>query len=112
MPVVHAECMNDAEWYVYFLLQVEKAEAILLEIRKAIDNESGDDVIRSKSDMFFEVIQHKPEYEEPILTKKVIARKQDICQVSSNRQTDTQTDKQTIRQVLWGHTAKTLTWDY
>lgn len=60
---------------------MEKAEAILLDIRKAIDNESGDDVIMSKSDMFFEIIPHKPEYEEPIVTKKIIARKQDICQV-------------------------------
>ncbi|XP_072047175.1 protein mono-ADP-ribosyltransferase PARP4-like [Amphiura filiformis] len=61
--------------------RVEKAEAILLEIRKAIDSNRDEDYIKTKSDMFFNLIPHRLGYDKPILTKQIIARKQDVCQL-------------------------------
>ncbi len=44
---------------------MEKAEAILLDIRRAIDNDAEEDDIKKKSDKFFEIIPIKQDMRNP-----------------------------------------------
>ena len=62
------------------LEDVEKAEAILLLLRKSIDDGEGVSTIHQLSDEFFSAIPHKNRGEN-ISSKRLIAQKQDLCQV-------------------------------
>ena len=62
------------------LEDVEKAEAILLLLRKSIDDSEGVSTIHQLSDEFFSAIPHKNRGEN-ISSKHLIAQKQDFCQV-------------------------------
>lgn len=62
------------------LEDVEKAEAILLLLRKSLDAKEGASAIQELSDEFFSVIPHKKKG-TVITSRKLIAQKQDLCQV-------------------------------
>ena len=62
------------------LEDVEKAEAILLLLRKSLDADEGFSAINKLSDEFFSVIPHKNRG-RGITSRHLIAQKQDLCQV-------------------------------
>lgn len=62
------------------LEDVEKAEAILLLLRKSLDAAEGASAIQKLSDEFFSVIPHKNRG-RGITSRHLIAQKQDLCQV-------------------------------
>ncbi|KAL9969636.1 hypothetical protein ACROYT_G021872 [Oculina patagonica] len=62
------------------LEDVEKAEAILLLLRKSLDADEGVSAIQKLSDEFFSVIPHKNRG-RGITSKRLIAQKQDLCQL-------------------------------
>ena len=62
------------------LEDVEKAEAILLLLRKSLDANEGSSRIQELSDEFFSVIPHKSKG-TGITSRSLIAQKQDLCQV-------------------------------
>ena len=62
------------------LEDVEKAEAILLLLRKSLDANEGASRIQELSDEFFSVIPHKSKG-TGITSRSLIAQKQDLCQV-------------------------------
>ena len=62
------------------LEDVEKAEAILLLLRKSLDANEGSRAIQELSDEFFSVIPHKNKG-TVITSRNLIAQKQDLCQV-------------------------------
>ena len=62
------------------LEDVEKAEAILLVMKKALDANEGEAAINNLSDEFYAVIRHKNSGQQ-IQSKLLIAQKQDLCQV-------------------------------
>ena len=65
------------------LEDVEKAEAILVLLRKSLNASEGVSAINKLSDEFFSVIPHKSRGER-ISSKHLIAQKQDLCQVRNN----------------------------
>ena len=62
------------------LEDVEKAEAILLLLRKSLDASEDVGAVKNLSDEFFSVIPHKNKA-TGITSRKIIAQKQDLCQV-------------------------------
>ncbi|KAJ7391391.1 Protein mono-ADP-ribosyltransferase parp4 [Desmophyllum pertusum] len=62
------------------LEDVEKAEAILLLLRKSLDADEGFSAINKLSDEFFSVIPHKNRG-RGITSRHLIAQKQDLCQL-------------------------------
>lgn len=62
------------------LEDVEKAEAILLLLRKSLDADEGTSAIQELSNEFFSVIPHKNRG-IGITSRHLIAQKQDLCQV-------------------------------
>lgn len=62
------------------LEDVEKAEAILLLLRKSLDANEGASTIQDLSNEFFSVIPHKDKG-TGITSRHLIAQKQDLCQV-------------------------------
>jgi poly [ADP-ribose] polymerase len=65
--------------------QVEKAESILLEIRKALTGQEEGATMRSRlqelSKEFYEQLPHLPDHQATIDSKRLIASKQQICQL-------------------------------
>lgn len=61
------------------LEDVEKAEGILLLLKRSFDNVKDASKVKKLSDEFFSIIPHKSETE--IASRQEIAKKQDICQV-------------------------------
>ncbi|XP_041458287.1 uncharacterized protein LOC121410337 isoform X2 [Lytechinus variegatus] len=63
--------------------KVEKAESVLLQIKRALlDKESKDEsVIRGLSEQFHELIPHKAECRNDLTNMKMVAIKQDLCQL-------------------------------
>lgn len=68
------------------LEDVEKAEAILLLLRKSLDADEGASAIQKLSDEFFSVIPHKNRG-RGITSRHLIAQKQDLCQVRNTAST-------------------------
>jgi len=62
------------------LEDVEKAEAILLLLRKSLDANEGASTIQELSNEFFSIIPHKNKG-TGITSRHLIAQKQDLCQV-------------------------------
>ena len=62
------------------LEDVEKAEAILLTLRRSLDAAEDASALKKLSDEFFSVIPHKNRGCE-IASRQAIAQKQDLCQV-------------------------------
>lgn len=62
------------------LEDVEKAEAVLLLLRKSLDSAEDSSVLKKLSDEFFSIIPHK-NTGTAISSKYLIAQKQDLCQV-------------------------------
>ena len=62
------------------LEEVEKAEAILLLLRKSLHANEGASTIQDLSNEFFSVIPHKDKG-TGITSRHLIAQKQDLCQV-------------------------------
>jgi len=71
-------------------LQVEKAESVLLEIKRLIDEQkmapSGpfEADVKRLSDEFYEFLPHKNDLRVTISSKQLIATKQQLCQVICN----------------------------
>nr|XP_054750999.1 protein mono-ADP-ribosyltransferase PARP4-like [Lytechinus pictus] len=63
--------------------KVEKAESVLLQIKRALlDKESKDEsVIHGLSEQFHELIPHKAECRNDLTNMKMVAIKQDLCQL-------------------------------
>ena len=68
------------------LEDVEKAEAILLLLRKALDAAEDASVVMKLKDEFFSVIPHKNR-RPGIASRHFIAQKQDLCQVPFHSET-------------------------
>ena len=64
------------------LEDVEKAEAVLLLLRKSLDFAEDSNAVKKLSDEFFSIIPHK-KMGSGITSKHLIAQKQDLCQVRS-----------------------------
>lgn len=62
------------------LEDVEKAEAVLLLLKKSLDSAEDSSVLKKLSDEFFSIIPHK-NTGTAISSKYLIAQKQDLCQV-------------------------------
>lgn len=62
------------------LEDVEKAEGILLLLKRSFDNVEDASKVKKLSDEFFSIIPHKSETLE-IASRQEIAKKQDLCQV-------------------------------
>ena len=62
------------------LEDVEKAEGILLLLKRSLDNVEDASKVKKLSDEFFSIIPHKSETLE-IVSRQEIAKKQDLCQV-------------------------------
>ena len=62
------------------LEDVEKAEAVLLLLRKSLDSAEDSSVFKKLSDEFLSIIPHK-NTRTAISSKYLIAQKQDLCQV-------------------------------
>lgn len=62
------------------LEDVEKAEAVLLLLRKSLDSAEHSSVLKKLSDEFLSIIPHK-NTRTAISSKYLIAQKQDLCQV-------------------------------
>ncbi|CAH3018315.1 unnamed protein product, partial [Porites evermanni] len=62
------------------LEDVEKAEAVLLLLRKSLDSAEDSSVLKKLSDEFFSIIPHK-NTGTAISSKYLIAQKQDLCQL-------------------------------
>ena len=62
------------------LEDVEKAEAVLLLLRKSLDSAEDSSVLKKLSDEFLSIIPHK-NTRTAISSKYLIAQKQDLCQV-------------------------------
>uniref|UniRef100_A0ABM0MFB2 Poly [ADP-ribose] polymerase n=1 Tax=Saccoglossus kowalevskii TaxID=10224 RepID=A0ABM0MFB2_SACKO len=59
---------------------VEKAEALLLQLKRALDNVLSDSEIMELSKEFYSFIPHKEDF-KVINSKSVIAKKQELCQL-------------------------------
>ena len=59
---------------------VEKAEAVLLLLKKSLDSAEDSSVLKKLSDEFFSIIPHN-NTGTAISSKYLIAQKQDLCQV-------------------------------
>lgn len=69
------------------LEDVEKAEAVLLLLKKSLDSAEDSSVLKKLSDEFFSIIPHRNT--GTAISKYLIAQKQDLCQVrarASSRQ--------------------------
>ena len=62
------------------LEDIEKAEAVLLLLKKSLDSAEDSIVLKKLSDEFFSIIPHK-NTGRAISSKYLIAQKQDLCQV-------------------------------
>ena len=62
------------------LEDVEKAEAVLLLLKKSLDSAEDSSVLKKLSDEFFSIIPHR-NTGTAISSKYLIAQKQDLCQV-------------------------------
>ena len=62
------------------LEDVEKAEGILLLLKRSFDNVEDASKVKKLSDEFFSIIPHKSKTLE-IASRQDIAKKQDLCQV-------------------------------
>ena len=64
---------------------MEKAEAILLEIRgildKSAESDEGHTKVKQLSDDFYTALPHHPSHRVEINSKRALARKQELCQV-------------------------------
>ena len=65
------------------LLKVDKAEGALLSIRRMLDesNSPSKESLENLSEEFYSSLPHKPEWKKTITTKRMIAQKQDLCQL-------------------------------
>ncbi|CAH1248284.1 PARP4 [Branchiostoma lanceolatum] len=61
--------------------QIEKAEALLLQLKQAIERKAPNDELQKLSSEFYSAIPHQPGHKEVIKNKREIARKQDMCQL-------------------------------
>ncbi|NXU50981.1 PARP4 polymerase, partial [Turnix velox] len=62
------------------LNDVSKAEGILLQVRTALDEGAGEETLREMMMEFYQVIHHKTDIEYKA-SKKLLSRKQDLCQL-------------------------------
>ncbi|KAM9300339.1 LOW QUALITY PROTEIN: protein mono-ADP-ribosyltransferase PARP4 [Morus bassanus] len=61
---------------------VSKAEGILLQVKNAVDEGGGEVALKEMMVEFYQVIHHKTEIDYKV-SKKLLSRKQDLCQVFS-----------------------------
>ncbi len=66
---------------LFFFLQIDKAEAVLLEIRKSLEKGGDNQHWTELSDKFYAELPHTNKQKMTIKTIRDIARKQDLCQV-------------------------------
>ena len=64
--------------YILFFWQVEKAEAVLKQIKEALDNNNSTEELVAE---FYTLIPHNNQHRVTSLTKAWLSRKQDLCQV-------------------------------
>ncbi|XP_051483232.1 protein mono-ADP-ribosyltransferase PARP4 isoform X2 [Apus apus] len=62
------------------LNDVSKAEGILLQVKNALDEGAGEAALREMMMEFYRVIRHKTEIDYTV-SKKLLSRKQDLCQL-------------------------------
>lgn len=64
------------------LEDIDKAEGILQAIREILDKkEQSQEILKKFSDEFYSLVPHNEKHKKQIDTKRVIAEKQDLCQV-------------------------------
>ena len=78
-------CINPPPPPSLSLPQVDKAEAALLSIRRLLDDgqedSPGSETLANLSKEFYEALPHKAAAKKTIDNKRLIAQKQDLCQV-------------------------------
>jgi hypothetical protein len=62
-------------------LQVEKGESLLKELLTALDKGKPQEELQRLSDEFYVEIPHHPQHCELLNSKRLLAKKQDLCQV-------------------------------
>lgn len=60
---------------------MSKAEGILLQVKNALDEGADKAVLQKMMMEFYELIRHKTEIDYEV-SKKLLSRKQDLCQVT------------------------------
>lgn len=60
---------------------MSKAEGILLQVKNALDEETNEVALQKMMMEFYQVIRHKTEVDYKV-SKKLLSRKQDLCQVT------------------------------
>ena len=64
---------------------MEKAESVLLELKRLLDESMDVDAKKTKleklSDEFYSHLAHSPAHQMPINSKHIISKKQELCQV-------------------------------
>ncbi|XP_035659528.1 protein mono-ADP-ribosyltransferase PARP4-like [Branchiostoma floridae] len=61
--------------------QIDKAEALLLQLKQAVERKAANDELQKLSSEFYSAIPHRPVHKCVIRNKRIIARKQDMCQL-------------------------------
>ncbi|XP_078664712.1 uncharacterized protein LOC144907477 isoform X2 [Branchiostoma floridae x Branchiostoma belcheri] len=61
--------------------QIDKAEALLLQLKQAVERKAPNDELQKLSSEFYSAIPHRPGHKDTIKNKREIARKQDMCQL-------------------------------
>lgn len=60
---------------------MSKAEGILLQVKNSLDEGAGEVALQEMMMEFYQVIHHKTETDYKV-SKKLLPRKQDLCQVT------------------------------
>lgn len=63
------------------VFQVDKAESVLLELKRLLAADAKNDEIQKLSDEFFTHLVHNVPHQTLINTKHFISKKQELCQV-------------------------------
>ncbi|KAI0229496.1 Protein mono-ADP-ribosyltransferase PARP4 [Lamellibrachia satsuma] len=61
--------------------QIEKAEAVLVELKQALNKPEGKSAVERLSDEFYSHLPHKSTHQQPVNSKSTMAKKQDLCQL-------------------------------
>ncbi|XP_078585828.1 protein mono-ADP-ribosyltransferase PARP4-like [Branchiostoma floridae x Branchiostoma japonicum] len=61
--------------------QIDKAEALLLKLKQAVERKAANEELQKLSSEFYSAIPHRPVHKCVIRNKRIIARKQDMCQL-------------------------------
>lgn len=85
MELIWMEAIGELKKYLKHpeniaLWKVDEAESILLQIQSVL-NEGSEELAEKLSMEFYSILPHVPEYDQPIVSKKLLSQKKDLCQL-------------------------------